>query len=63
MFQFSKYQTAVSLQVPVSKKVVNRKLCRTSVFAIYDRFTKLTDFLYVTFFITNYRLGRSSRKS
>jgi hypothetical protein len=35
---------------PVSQKVVNRKLGRTTVFTIYDRFTKLTDFRYTTFF-------------
>ena len=36
-------------QAPVSQKVVNRKLGRTTVFTIDDRFTKLTDFRYTTF--------------
>ena len=36
--------------VPVSQKVVNRKLGRTIIFTIYDRFTKLTEFRYTTFF-------------
>jgi hypothetical protein len=31
-------------QAPISQKVVNRKLGRTTVFTIYDRFTKLIDF-------------------
>jgi hypothetical protein len=35
---------------PISQKVVNRKLGRTTVFTIYDRFTKLTEFRYTTFF-------------
>jgi len=35
---------------PVSQKVVNRKLGHTTVFTIYDRFTKLADFRYTTFF-------------
>ena len=34
----------------VSQKVVNRKIGRTPVFTIYDRFTKFTDFRYTTFF-------------
>jgi len=37
-------------QGPASQKVINRKLGRTTVFTIYDRFTKLTDFRYTTFF-------------
>ena len=36
--------------VPVSQKVVNRKLGRTIIFTVYDRFTKLTEFRYTTFF-------------
>ena len=34
----------------VSRKVVNRKLGRTTVFTIYDHFTKLADFRYTTYF-------------
>jgi hypothetical protein len=37
-------------QGTVSQKVVNRKLGRTTVFTIYDCFTKFTDFRYTTFF-------------
>ena len=36
--------------VPVSQKVVNRKLGRTIIFTVYDRFTKLTEFRNTTFF-------------
>ena len=35
---------------PVSQKVVNCNLDCTTVFTISDRFTKLTDFQYMTFF-------------
>jgi hypothetical protein len=48
---------------PVSQKVVNRKLGRTTVFTIYDRFTKFTDIDIRHFLVANYRLGGSSRKS
>ena len=40
----------VALLAPVSQKVVNRKLGRTTVITIYERFTKLADFRYMTFF-------------
>ena len=42
--------SAMLFQGTVSQKVVNRKLGRTTVFTIYDRFTKFTDFRYTTFF-------------
>ena len=42
--------SAMLFQGNVSQKVVNRKLGRTTVFTIYDRFTKFTDFRYTTFF-------------
>jgi hypothetical protein len=48
---------------PISQKIVNSKLGRTTVFTISDRFIKLTDFRYATSLVANYRLGRSSRKS
>jgi hypothetical protein len=42
--------SAMLFQGTVSQKVVNRKLGRTTVFTIYDCFTKFTDFRYTTFF-------------
>jgi hypothetical protein len=53
------------VQAPASQKVVNRKLGRTTVFTIYDRFTKLTDFRYDIFWsqITNWVGAVVNRKS